>query len=400
MALKRLFIVIGLVVVLVACGSNATSTPSATLEPSPIPWQRATQALTLENAPQIRLLGRFDDHAATILSLKFSPDSAYLASASMGDGKLRVWNLASGRAVLSVDHFVTRWLYFTPANETLIAIHTETRQIQAWDFFNQKPLDALEGQNAHITSVAQSNDLQQLAVAGEKGRIYLFDLVPLTSKGYIDAHPIIAINQVEFSPDGERLISLANGGAIRVWDVANKTMLHEFARVDIAPSRFTISPDGQYLAVAYPNSVRIWSLSDYALARTIATPEDAGTFFLRYNADGTMLIMQGGTQNISLWDTRSGNRIVELPGQSRRIAGVELSSDERLLLNGSNDTDLYLWNISNLEQIDPSASEVQLQRANIAPPRTDVYLIAWSTNDQWVAFTDKLGRIYLLGISG
>ncbi|MCB9437456.1 MAG: WD40 repeat domain-containing protein [Anaerolineales bacterium] len=400
MTLKKLLSLLSLLLVLVACGSDPTPTPSVTLAPSPIPWQRSSQVLTLENAPQIRLLGRFDDHAATINLLKFSPDSAYLASASPGDGRLRVWNLASGRAVFAADQFVTRWVYFTPNNETLVALNNRTLQIQAWDFFAQQPLTSLTAQNALISSVVQSDDLRQLAVGGTKGRIYLFDLVPLTSKGYIDAHPIITVEQMAFTPNGQQLISLADGGAMRVWDVATQTMVHEFTKVDFPPERFAISPDGKRLAVAYPNSVRLWSLEDYTLVRTIATPEDAATSTLEFNADGTILIMQGGNQNISLWNALSGQRIVELPEQSRDIAGIELSSDERLLLNGAHGADLYLWNISTLDRANVENNEVQLQRANIAPSGVDVYFATWSANDQWIAFTDKLGLIYVLGISG
>lgn len=398
--LKKLLSLLSLLLVLVACGSDPTPTPSITLAPSPIPWQRSSQVLTLENAPQIRLLGRFDDHAATVNLLKFSPDSAYLASASPGDGRLRVWNLASGRAVFATDQFATRWVYFTPNNETLVAVNNRTMEIQAWDFFTQQALGSALAQNALISSADQSDDLRQLAVGGAKGRIYLFDLVPLTSQGYIDAHPIITVKQVAFTSDGQQLVSLADGGAIRVWEVATKTMLHEFAKVDFAAERFTLSPDGKQIAVAYPNSVRVWSLEDYTLVRTIATPENAATSFLAYNTDGTTLIMQGGRQNISLWNALSGQRIVELPEQGRDIAGIELSSDERLLLNGSQGVNLYLWNISTLDRANVENNEVQLQRANIAPAGTDVYIATWSANDQWIAFTDKLGLIYVLGISG
>lgn len=398
--LKKLLSLLSLLLVLVACGSDPTPTPSVTLAPSPIPWQRSSQVLTLENASQIRLLGRFDDHSATVNLLKFSPDSAYLASASPGDGRLRIWNLASGRTVFTTDQFATRWVYFTPNNETLVALNSDTLQIQAWDFFTQQVLDSTLAQNALISAVDQSDDLRQLAVGGAKGRIYLFDLVPLTSQGYIDAHPIITVEQVVFTPNGQQLVSLADGGAIRVWDVATKTLLHEFTKVDFAAERFAISPDGKQIAVAYLNSVRLWSLEDYSLVRTIATPEGAATSYLEYNANGTMLIMQGGMQNISLWNALSGQRIVELPEQGRDIAGIELSSDERLLLNGSEGVSLYLWNISTLDRANVEDNEMQLQRANITPQGTDVYIATWSANDQWIAFTDRLGLIYVLGISG
>ncbi|MGH7138032.1 MAG: WD40 repeat domain-containing protein, partial [Pirellulales bacterium] len=63
-------------------------------------------------------------------------------------------------------------------------------------------------------------------------------------------------HEVAFSPDGERLATACDDGAVRLWDVKTANLLSIFEGGGLCVA---FSPDGKYLASAgNDNLVRLW----------------------------------------------------------------------------------------------------------------------------------------------
>jgi WD40 repeat protein len=228
--------------------------------------------------------------------------------------------------------------------------------------------------------------------------MFLFSLEPLAALGSIDAHPF-PIDQVLFTPDGQSLITLGQEGNIRVWDFAGKEQLHNFGQFRPAPQQIALSADGTLLAAAFPAEIQVWRMDTYLPVKTIPIPDDSARSLLAFSPDQSVLAAAGNTDNVSIWQLESGNLLAGLPGHSRRMAGVAFSGDGRLALTGTAGPGLFLWNLS---AVDPSArdplNQLRVPKADIAPPGSDVYTLAWSPNGQMIAVGDVNGPVYILGI--
>lgn len=370
-----------------------------TLTPSPVPWQRAQEPITLANVPSIALLGRLDEHQTAVINLKFSDDGAYLATTSPGDSQVKVWNLASGRTVLSLPDIKARWLFFGPDNEAFITIDQE-RQIREWALFEQQQLRNFTAQNGLIGPADQSADLLRIAIGGEFGRIYLFSLNPLREEGFIDAHPTIPVQHVLFTPDGERVVSIGDGGSVKVWDFASRDIVHDFGRFEQEPNQVAISPDGSLLAASTIDSIQLWSLDNYALQRVMPIPENAAVGYLGFSSDGRMLLSYGVGDTVSIWNIDTGQVLVGLPGHGTDAAGAAFSTDLQMLISGARDAGIFLWDLSSLGQATDETGQVQIRSSRISPQGVQIYRLAWSPDQSRIVFSDLYGRVYVMGIPG
>lgn len=160
---------------------------------------------------------RFDGHVGWCLSVAFSPDGAYLASAG-------------------ADH-----------------------RIVLWDVGARTVSRVLEGHENGIQEVVFSPDGAMLASASWDHTVRLWDVATGQLVHLLDGHTDIA-QGVAFNPDGSLLASCGYDGTVRVWDVASGCVIHVIDAHENWVHFVAFSPDGTLLASGSADgSVRLWA---------------------------------------------------------------------------------------------------------------------------------------------
>jgi len=213
--------------------------------------------------------------------LAFSPDSHWLVGGGGSFHEVGVWDvtdpLTSSLGLIAPGAYIAQ-AGFLPGSKMLVAISDEGR-VGLWDRTapGAKPRLLPKGgggkagvqDTGAVQAVAVSKTGEQIAGAGEEGRVWLWDL------RHADAPPVLLAGQLEervrsldFSPDGTRLVACARNesgrGKTLVWNLADQG--HEPAAVSGSAADTTdlkFSPDGRWLAASgYDGSVRVWSADD------------------------------------------------------------------------------------------------------------------------------------------
>ncbi|HEY9614172.1 response regulator [Allocoleopsis sp.] len=214
----------------------------------------------------------FNQPRAGIRGISLSPDGQLIASAN-DDTTVKLWSL-DGTFLKSFDGHSAEVLRvcFSPDGQ-LIASASADNTVKLWNLKDTLPV-TLKGHNAAVRSIAFSPDGQLLASASEDTTVKLWSLegtLLLTLKGHNDAVLGVSISLVQGSLSEETMSASVKGGdlmiasasadnSIKLWsqDGTELTTLHSSRGVvwDV-----DFSPNGETLVSAHEDkTVMLWDL--------------------------------------------------------------------------------------------------------------------------------------------
>jgi WD40 repeat protein len=219
-------------------------------------------------------------------------------------------------------------------------------------------------------------------------------------------HPA-PVNELAFTPDGTRIVTVDHGGMVRVWDTRPQ-QLGERATlsVDVGAFDVALSPDEQQVAIgSVTGPAGIWSLASGERLHTFAG--GGPVYRVAYSPDGQRLATAGADNHIRVWDIPSGRELLAFVGHEAGVAsglfpgtlGVAYSPDGSRLVSAGADGVAKVWDAaSGAELLALRGQEGGLLSVAYSP---DGRFIA-TTNDQpdstvmvWDAQTGA--EVYTLG---
>lgn len=164
------------------------------------------------------------------------------------------------------------------------------------------------------------------------------------------------VNDVLFTPDQSKLVSVSEDKTIRVWDVAQGT-LQRVLRVPAAAGntgilhRAALSPDGRILAVGGwgpPQHYGVIYLIDLQTGKMLtALDKHTGTIHaLAFLPDGRHFVSGSSDNTVRIWDARTFEARKTLVGHEHTIVDIAVSPDGQRIATASTDKTARIWTVA------------------------------------------------------
>jgi len=154
-----------------------------------------------------------------------------------------------------------------------------------------------------------------------------------------------AVANLHFTQDGRMLASADHDGHVRVWNVADGSMVRE-----LAGHRVAYAPDSRLLATADNQQIHLWQASDGAKLATL-TGHDTWVMGLGFSPDGTLLASASRDKTVRVWRVEDGALLHTMRGHTAYAYGVAWAPDGRLLASSSFDGTVRLWRMPSGELV-------------------------------------------------
>ncbi len=251
---------------------------------------------------------------------------------------------------------------FSPDGKSL-ATASEDTTAKVLDVSYGKELFTLPGHQQIIRRIAYSPDGARLATGYENGKVKIWDSatgkeMPLSS----DLGHGKSVNDLAFNLDGTQLATASEDKTAKVWDAESGKELFTLKGHKKPIRAVTFSMDGKYLATASEDkTAKVW---DAESGRAIVWSTESGEKFesldehkksvtsVAFSPNGKLLVTGSGDNTVKIWDISSGvEAYPELKGHTRTIYNVAFSPDGLRLATGSGDTKVIMWDVKSQRQL-------------------------------------------------
>lgn len=309
------------------------------------PSHVAAEPAVLHAARVICCRAADDAPDAVVTGVAMTPDGRTVAAAT-DDHRVLVWDAVTGELKTTFEGHAdwVRSLAFSHDGQ-ILASGAADRCLCLWHVQDKRRLIELPACQGAIAAVSFHPNNQQVAVVGFSKGLWIVN----TSTAQVNQQlvcPCSDVRTVAFSRDGARMAVAGRNGKIRVWNVNSGAQEYTVETDGRRIRGLAFSPDGRTLAAAgMGQDIHLFDAVNGQTKWTLAT-RPAKVFTLVFLND--QRLATGGSDNrIVVWDLDSRQAVTQLVGHTGTIAALCGNAAGDVLVSGSYDTTLRIWNLSD-----------------------------------------------------
>jgi hypothetical protein len=322
-------------------------------------------------------------------TVAFSRDGRRFATGGWGDAVL-IWDVQSGKQAAGSKPALTirtggrqvpsggQYVYavaFSPDGKQL-ATGTNDRPeyVKIWDAQTGALVRTLRGHGDAVLSVVYSRDGKRLLTSSYDKTARLWDLQ--SGESQIVVGHDWWVWSAEFSPDEYQIVTASQDGSVlvsslttgkdgkKVWKAGEPFLGHTgpvYAAV--------FSPDGKHIASAgHDKRVLLWDPGDVkkfafesqagSAPSTAATQEavvfaghSADVRSVAFSPDGKLLLTGSYDNTVRVWDVGTRGLLKTLRGHGGRVSACVFAPEGQKVLSGSEDHFAKIWDIAGYEEV-------------------------------------------------
>ncbi|KAF8446733.1 WD40-repeat-containing domain protein [Terfezia claveryi] len=283
------------------------------------------------------------------------------------------------------DHSDEVWFLQFSHDGTRLASASQDSSVIVWDTQTWEPIHTLREHPSAVTYVQWSPDDLKLLTATAEKKAMIWDSHSGQCILTIDAHKMRVIC-CAWAPDGQSFVTGSDDKDLTVWNLQG-TELHKWSGSRIYD--LAITPDGKRLvAIDADKMVHVYNFITRELEYECNLGSDITSVAVSRDSK-YMIINMAAAQEVHLYDIETTRLIQRYAGQKQKefvIRSCFGGADENLVLSGSEDSLVYVWQRENGNLVE-----------KLPGHSGTVNCVAWNPKDPHVfasAGDDRLIRIW------
>ncbi|MDZ7993077.1 MAG: WD40 repeat domain-containing protein [Nostoc sp. EfeVER01] len=203
-----------------------------------------------------------------------------------------------------------------------------------------------------VNSLAFSSDGQTLVSCGADSTIKLWHVGALDLIDILHKHNGV-VRCAAFTPDGRMLATGGDDRKILFWDLMQRQVAIALSLDDTAAHSLVLSRDGETLVTGSYRKIKVWRTSPQTGIKSLKDAQPLHTLMghshivcsLAISADGKLLVSGSWDQTIKVWQLETGELLHTLKGHRDRVYAIALSPDGKIIASGSADKTIKLWHL-------------------------------------------------------
>lgn len=286
-------------------------------------------------------------HNEWIDGMCLTHDSTMIITAAR-DSTIKTWDVQTGRGYQTMFGH-SDWIHAvcTTMNDRT-AYSASDSCIKIWDVYSGACLGTLTQQSGPIYSLCTSPNNKYLYSGNAHGIIVEWNIPEGSISRKFKGH-ISSIRSLDITPDSNYLVSASNDRQLKVWDITKGECVATLGDEILAAMVATrISHDGtKVYCGTYGGDIGVYDLKSYKL---LARKE---TNLISINAicltpDDRILITGSNNQTVDLWDAATLKHIATLTGHTHWVRNVSVTDDGKKIISCAFDGTIRIWNITGI----------------------------------------------------
>ncbi len=319
-----------------------------------------SESLSVWDIDSGALLRDFRGTQAPLHQVSVSADGKRIAGMGGLQEWLNLWDTTTGhhiRAIKGHDGYVDTGLFSSPPAHVFSGSGDETAKL--WNAETGRLIRTFKGHSDRIGALAVSRDGKRLLTGSWDKTVKLWDVASGRLLRTFEGHSK-RIHALAFAPDGKRFVSSSEDETIRLWDVATGTLVRELKGHHLSVLSVAYAPDGRLIATGgQDDRIRFWDAETGQNVRTIESLRgvvkgwENGIIFsteghseyinsIAFSPDGTLLLSGSDDQTIKLWDVGRARLIRTFEGQTTDVTSVAFLGDGKRIASASGDG-IRIW---------------------------------------------------------
>jgi WD40 repeat protein len=199
------------------------------------------------------------------------------------------------------------------------------------------------------------------------------------------------INQLVFSPGGDRLASCSGDFAVRLIDFDIVLQSRDFEGHDAPVWTAAFSPNGtKLLSASADKTVKVWQRDSGKVLFTI-TDHTAPVTCAQFSTDGKLIASAGGDKIVRIFDAADAKPLRKCEGHTGTITFLDFSADSKRIVSCGADRKIIIWDADTAKPLTSITDNPSIVAAVAFHPNGKQ--IAVGNIDQTIRLYDVSGKL-------